>query len=421
MVDTGSSTTLLSTSTVYQLFGNLKEVQSTDTSCNLTSVDGTPLDIKGKLNLQFNLGDLMFQHEFLVADIDLTGILGLDFLEQYDIVIKISSGTLQIGDKSIELERNDSEKCARVKLSKRIVVPPESEMVVKAYVKGSHLVSDSEVLCSVTNVTKKPVIVKQHTLVGSLTPVDNIKHFQSIDDKKASMPTGPNQVPQHLQPLLDSASETLTNKQQESLSALLIEFQDIFMGPDGKLGRTDLVKHTIDTGNAKPIKIPPGRVPQKQKQTIEKEINSMLENDMIEPSTSPWSSPILLATKKDGSIRFCIDYRRLNAVTVKDAYPLPRIDDSFDALSVSKWFSMLDLASGYWQAEIVESDRPKTAFSSQKGLFQFKVLPFGLSNAPAVFERLMELVLRGLNWDKCLCYLDDIIVFGKLLKGVYKT
>ena len=101
MVDTGSSTTLLSTSTVYQLFGNLREVQSTDTSCNLTSVDGTPLDIKGKLNLQLNLGDLMFQHEFLVADIDLPGILGLDFLEQYDIVIKLSSGTLQIGDKSI--------------------------------------------------------------------------------------------------------------------------------------------------------------------------------------------------------------------------------------------------------------------------------------------------------------------------------
>ena len=384
----------------------------------------------------------MFQHEFLVADIDLTGILGLDFLEQYDIVIKISSGTLQIGDKSIELEHNDSEKCARVKLSKRIVAPPESEMVVKAYVKGSHLVSDSEVmlepykvlgtkgllvsnsivepnnvLCSVINVTKKPVIVKQHTLVGSLTPVDNIKHFQSIDDEKASMPTGPNQVAQHLQPLLDSASETLTNEQQESLSALLIEFQDIFMGPDGKLGRTDLVKHTIDTGNAKPIKIPPRRVPQKQKQTIEKEINNMLENDIIEPSTSPWSSPILLATKKDGSIRFCIDYRRLNAVTVKDAYPLPRIDDSFDALPGSKWFSTLDLASGYWQAEIVESDRPKTAFSSQKGLFQFKVLPFGLSNAPAVFERLMELVLRGLNWDKCLCYLDDIIVFEKTFEG----
>ena len=89
------------------------------------------------------------------------------------------------------------------------------------------------------------------------------------------------------------------------------------------------------------------------------------------------------------------------------------MDDSLDALSGSKWFSTLDLVSGYWQAEIAESDRPKTAFASHKGLFQFKVLPFGLSNAPSVFERLMELVLRGLNWEKCLCYLDDVIVFGK--------
>ena len=189
-----------------------------------------------------------------------------------------------------------------------------------------------------------------------------------------------------------------------------MEYQDVFMGPDGKLGRTDLVKHTIDTGQAKPVKIPPTRVTQKQKQIIEDEIDSMLEKDIIQPSTSPWSSPILLVTKRDGSIRFCIDYRRLNAVTVKDAYPLPRIDDSLDALSGARWFSTLDLVSGYWQAEILESDRPKTAFYCHKGLFQFKVLPFGLCNAPAVFERLMELVLHGLTWEKCLCYLDDVII-----------
>ena len=119
----------------------------------------------------------------------------------------------------------------------------------------------------------------------------------------------------------------------------------------------------------------------------------MLDKDIIEPSSSPWSSPILLVTKNDDSICFCIDYRRLNAVTVKDVYPLPRIDGSLDALSGSKWFSTLDLVSGYWQAEIVESDRPKTDFQVKKGLFQFKIFPFGLSNAPAVFERLMELVL----------------------------
>ena len=127
------------------------------------------------------------------------------------------------------------------------------------------------------------------------------------------------------------------------------------MGPDGKLGRIDLVKHTIDAGTVKPVKIPPRWVPQKQKKIIELEINKMLANDIIEPSTSPWPSPILLATKKDESIRFCLDYRRLNVVNIKDAYPLPRMDDSFNALSGSKWFSTLDLVSSYWQTDIVES------------------------------------------------------------------
>ncbi|MEW8548369.1 MAG: reverse transcriptase family protein, partial [Candidatus Thiodiazotropha sp.] len=435
MVDTGSSSTLLSCKVVREIFGNKQEVQPLDTSSNLTSVDGSPLDIKGKLDIPFTIGDCMFQHEFLVANIDLPGILGLDFLEQYDISIKVASASLQMGDKMLQLEREDSEKCARVKLSSRIVVPPNSEVAVKAYVndqstvesdclfepykvlgtKGllvsNSLVKPKNVVLSLVNVTKKPIQVKQHTLVGSLSSIQNVDQLKS--EESLSKAKSYAQLPEHLQTLLNGASEKLKKEQREALRSLLVEFQDIFMGPDGKLGRTDLVKHTIDTGQAKPIKIPPRRVPQKQKETIEKEINSMLENDIIEPSTSPWSSPVLLVTKKNGSIRFCIDYRRLNAVTIKDAYPLPRIDDSLDSLSGARWFTTLDLVSGYWQAEILETDRPKTAFSCHKGLYQFKVLPFGLSNAPAVFERLMELVLRGLTWEKCLCYLDDVIVFGK--------
>ena len=433
LVDTGSSSSLLSENMVEQLFGPVSELQPVEKSNKLTTADGAPLDIKGKMILEFSLGDLMFHHEFYVANIDLPGILGLDFLEQFDITIKVSSASLQIGDRCIDLEREDSVQCARVKFSKKVVIPPETEMVVKAYAKGeiaqdcevmvepfknlsrkgllvsNSVVQPNKILLSVLNVTKKPIHVKQHSLVGSLTPVE----VHSFDTEKASLPVDPNEFPEHLQPLLDGTSDSLTDDQVNSVKQLLYEYKDVFMGPDGKLGRTDLVKHTIDTGTVKPIKIPPRRAPQKQKQIIEQEINKMLADDIIEPSTSPWSSPILLATKKDGSIRFCLDYRRLNAVTIKDAYPLPRMDDSLDALSGSKWFSTLDLVSGYWQAEIAESDRPKTAFASHKGLFQFKVLPFGLSNAPSVFERLMELVLRGLNWEKCLCYLDDVIVFGK--------
>ena len=141
-------------------------------------------------------------------------------------------------------------------------------------------------------------------------------------------------------------------------------------------------------------------------QKIKKEeacVTEMLTGGQIEPSDSPWSAPVVLVTKKDGGTRFCVDYRQLNLATVKDAYPLSRIDDTPD---------MLDLASGYWQVSLSPEARCKTAFATHSGLFQFRVMPFGLCNAPATFERLMDQVLQGLRWSRCLVYLDDIISFG---------
>ncbi|CAK1595301.1 unnamed protein product [Parnassius mnemosyne] len=142
-------------------------------------------------------------------------------------------------------------------------------------------------------------------------------------------------------------------------------------------------------------------------------IEGMVKDGVIEPSSSPWCSPVVMVKKKDGSMRFCVDHRHLNDVTKKDSYPLPRIDDTLDMLTVVKWFSMLDLKSGYWQVEIDPKDKKKTAFPTGKGLWQFKVMPFGLCNVPATFERLMELVLTGLIGDACLVYLDDIIIVGR--------
>ena len=153
----------------------------------------------------------------------------------------------------------------------------------------------------------------------------------------------------------------------------------------------------------------------------DKQIDEMLKKDVIQPSSSPWASGIVMVTKKDGSKRFCVDYRKLNDITVKDAYPLPRIDAALDQLSGAGWFSCLDLNSGYWQVEVDEADRAKTAFVSRRGLFEFKTMPFGLCNAPATFERLMETVLAGLNWQICLIYLDDIIVVGKTFDDMIRN
>ena len=138
----------------------------------------------------------------------------------------------------------------------------------------------------------------------------------------------------------------------------------------------------------------------------------MLDRGVIEPCQSNWASPVVLVTKKHGTTRFCVDYRKLNDVTRKDAYPLPWINDTLDALHSSKYFSTLDLYSGYWKIEMDQQDIDKTAFVTRQGLFQFTVMPFRFCNAPTTFERLMELVLKDLNCKVCLIYLDDIIVYG---------
>ena len=215
-----------------------------------------------------------------------------------------------------------------------------------------------------------------------------------------------------LESLINRSSTNLNEEQSRRLRRLVERHQSTFATQGDGCGRTSLVQHRIDTGNSVPIKLPPRRVPLAQEQEIEELLEEMKKSGIIEPSSSPWSSPVTLSPKKDGSKRFCVDYRRLNNVTRKDSYPLPRIDDTFDLLHGSRWFATLDLKSGYWQVELYPADKEKTAFTTGSGLWQFTVMPFGLCNAPATFERLMENVLRGLLRKICLVYLDDVIVFA---------
>ena len=165
------------------------------------------------------------------------------------------------------------------------------------------------------------------------------------------------------------------------------------------------------TGN--PIRQRPYRQPLTKRKMVEEEITKMLEDDVIQPSMSSWSSPVTLVPKKDGTTRFCIDYRKLNSVTIKDAHPLPNIQEIFDQLQGAEIFSTLDLKAGYWQLPMAEEDRHKTAFVCHKGLFEFKRLPFGLANAPGVFQRTVNYILGDLVGKCCFVYIDDIIVYSQ--------
>ena len=210
----------------------------------------------------------------------------------------------------------------------------------------------------------------------------------------------------------DWTQSSLTPTERTSLQRLLDEYSDLFSTGPGDIGRTTVTTHSISTGSSQPIRRRPYRQPFHVRQEVERHVQNMLDSDVIKPSSSPWSSPIIMVPKKDGTFRFCVDFRHLNEVTIKDAFPLPRVDETLESLGGARYFSTLDLASGYWQVELDPESQPKTAFTTRSGHYEFQVMPFGLCNAPATFQRLMEMVLRGLNWDVCLIYLDDIIIFS---------
>ena len=195
---------------------------------------------------------------------------------------------------------------------------------------------------------------------------------------------------------------------------LLNKYEHLFHHEaSGPLRSTPHYEHHIDTGDSRPIRSAPYRVSRTEREFIQSQVTEMLNKNVIAPSSSPWASPVVMIPKKNGKIRFCIDYRRLNAATVRDVYPLPRIDDFLDHLGGAKVFSSLDLKSGYWQVPMSSDSERKTAFITPDGLFECKRLPFGLCNAPATFQRMMDQVLSGLKWTMCLVYLDDLVIYGK--------
>ena len=255
--------------------------------------------------------------------------------------------------------------------------------------------------------------------IGMIVQVTAI---QPVMNQPSNPSCDPSMLPEHLKDLLDRASEDLDELQRGQMAEILLDFVDLFPVPGSTLtGHTDAVEHNIDTGDSRPIRCAPRRIsPQKIKQE-DNCVEEMLTGGQIEPSDSPWSAPVVLLTKKDGGTRFCVNYRRLNLATIKDAYPLPRIDDTLDMLAGKQWFSTLDLASGYWQVSLSPDARCKTVFATHSGLFQFKVMPFGLCNGPATFERLVDRVLQGLRWSRCLVYLDDIISFGTTFDDALKN
>ena len=201
--------------------------------------------------------------------------------------------------------------------------------------------------------------------------------------------------------------------EHSDINEVLKRYDYLFSTDLNKLGHCEIEPCNIDTQGHVPIKQRPYRLPLTKRKIVEEQIKEMQDAGVIRPSSSPWASPVVLVPKKDGSTRFCIDYRKLNSISRSDAYSLPSIQEIFDSMHGTTIFSTMDLTSGYWQFPVDETSIPKTAFCSHMGNYEFVRMPFGLKNAPAIFQRTVNKVLSGLIGKICWVYIDDIVVFSK--------
>lgn len=412
---------------------------------NLLTATGAASEFSGKVDLEIKLGNHVCKHEFLLAEIKDAAIIGTDFMSRFHIDILFTKGSLRIGNDFIPYFTNQGEvSCCKVSIAETVEVPPHSEMIIKGHAFGrikynsigivetnKEFIEKTGLLLArsviqqnsntiplrVINFSEDPIKVHKNTVAGLFEPVD-VQQVVSVDKPKESVNcikvATEKEMPEHLIEVFEKGSDGLCKENKNQLKDFLCSYADVFSTSSSDIGHTELIKHKINTGNAPPIKQRPYRLPLAKREAAEKEIETMASRGIIEPSSSAWCSPVVMVKKTDESIRFCCDFRKLNSITLNDCQPLPRIDDTLDALSGNKWFSTLDMRSGYWQCDLEESDREKTAFAIPgSGLWQFKVLCFGLSGAPATFERLVERIFSGLTWKICLVYLDDIIVYSK--------
>ena len=432
LMDTGASHSAMS-KRFFDLVSNMDE--DLTTRVNACAADGSKIRTFGRTCMVILLGGREYVISPTIAGIEDDGIIGMDFASLYGVRLNPVTGELKIQnpykDRIKCLAREISGVASVVQTvkiapgmacdvliaSSRMrrgdpgVFEPNIGLLMEKGLDSADILMGNAAwgVAPITNPGSKTIYLKKGTEIGRVISAEavtsSILTISNVSEKEE-------ELEESLEKLWKD-SGVQDGEQKESLRELLKNYSKAFARPGEPLGRTDRVLHSIDTGEAEPVKIPYRRLPLAKKVVAEEEISKMLKEGVIVPSTSPWSSPVCMVTKKDGTIRFCIDYRKLNGLTKKNSYPLPRIDETIDSLGGNEWFCTIDLQSGYWQVGMKGEDKEKTAFSSHIGLYHYNVMPFGLCNAPATFEAMMETLLSDLLWKKCLVYLDDVIIFGK--------
>ena len=458
LVDSGAAVTIISRKLYDRMpVDSRPNLDPLSEHIQLQAADEGLLTVHGIIQVSVNIEEDQFTWNAYVVDVYDDGLLGFDFLHHFDCVLEARHG-LRINDRlyPIELTNDNGNRAVYVKYA--VTIPPKSEFIVPGVIdeldrvqmtlaivepipKASdrhniHVATclvdvtrdDIDIPIRVANLTDVEIRLHEGSRIATLGTIDEL--YELHDDKDTTQGCANigicnvksstalrNEPPMSgwsddLLSLYDRSCEHVALHDKDKLFNLFEKYKSIFASSPTDLGRTSIVQHSIDTGDAVPIKQRPRRPPRAFMEEEDKIIETQLKAGIIQESTSAWSSPLVYVKKRDGTTRPCVDYRKLNEVTRKDAYPLPRIEDCLDCLGGTKIFSTLDLQSGYWQVELKEEDRPKTAFSTRSGHYEYVTMPFGLCNAPSTFERAMELVMKGLQWRTLILYLDDIIVMS---------
>jgi len=438
LLDSGAEVSLIHR----RVYNCLKHKPKLSKSClNLATASNSPLHIDGFAEIQFKLGGLEMTHKFyVVQNLNRNVIIGLDWLQSRGVRVYHDLGCIRVNGTYVPLV-DDIHIASVARLKHKTKIPPQSAHICQCQVRKhpelptdrdyeitpvesgslsnepgllmmdsvSRLRGNRRLYVMLVNTTNKTFSFKQGTPVASIKII-NANQVTSVDKL-------PNKTEQQIGSIDKADLNKLDNldvpdKYRNRVMNLIKGNCDLFAQTDAELGHTDTVKMTINTGQHPPIRLRPYRTQLNNRKVIDKAIDEMLEAKVIERSRSAWSFPVVIVGKKDGSKRFCVDFRRLNKVTKSNSYPLPVIDDILALLGKSRYFTSLDLKSGYWQVSMDEKDKEKTAFTCNRGLFHFNVMPFGLMNAPAVFQELMNRVLEGLG-HFTTAYLDDIIIYSE--------
>jgi hypothetical protein len=416
-------------------------------SAPMKSINGTAAIARNLIVSKVQIFGKQFTHAFYVLDglpipmiigrdlMAKMGKLQFDFSQRMALTPAVINLCCDVRSTGYDNRRDDV-----VSTSEAVTIPPRTEKFLEGYCKRETdqtvcfvagyepLSQDKTILVArsvvntkkghfpvrVMNCSQNPVTLPMGTVLGHVEEVAEIipTDLHTLDTKSSKR----EEITETIQSLkLDHPN--VTQKQKKDFITFLHSWakKGIFASSTLDLKPANIdIEHAINTGNHPPIHVPPRRIPFRQREVVDKMIQEMKDGGQIEDSHSQWASPICLVRKKNNEYRFCVDYRALNAITVRDEFPLPRIDDILDSLSGAKFFSTLDLISGYWQIKLKEGDKEKTAFRVPGGgHYQWKVLPFGLTNSPPVFMRAMTAVLAGLTWDQIMVYLDDVLCVGR--------